>query len=412
MEEWGASIQYNINGLSGNSVRIFIDGIPIRNYGASFSLSSIPPALIERIEVYKGVIRTHLSEDALGGAINVILKKTEQGDKSLSASYSLGSFNTHQANLSGSYRDKKSGFTAIRSAFYNYTDNDYKVWGDQVYVTEPSLWQLEYVKAKRFHDSFKSAGVTIDAGFTDVKWADKFLIGGLYSDMDKDVQHGGTMEVVYGNRQTRQTTKMVNVRYDKKRLIKNLDVTNNISAQFSEIKQAFEPTERNRTEKIELQQVQDNIVAKKKQEQIVERNRDQDTDNSLNSNFCQWEKVITEIKKLDSQYRTIILRENTATVSTDAIFGNKRALDHYVFNPETGKILSSSLYTNQEISGKMRGWIYSVHVGSWGGLLTQCITFFASIFGASLPITGYYIWIRKGINKKKYRNMRSKITVN
>jgi outer membrane cobalamin receptor len=71
----GSAVNYNLNGMSGNSVRIFIDGISISTYGESFSLNSIPPALIERIEVYKGVIPAHLADDALGGAINVILKK-------------------------------------------------------------------------------------------------------------------------------------------------------------------------------------------------------------------------------------------------------------------------------------------------------------------------------------------------
>ena len=71
----GSELSYNLNGLTGNSVRIFIDGIPMRNYGRSFSLSSIPPSMIERIEVYKGVLPTELSEDALGGGINVVLKK-------------------------------------------------------------------------------------------------------------------------------------------------------------------------------------------------------------------------------------------------------------------------------------------------------------------------------------------------
>ena len=220
----GSAVQYNINGLSGNSVRIFIDGIPIRNYGASFSLSSIPPALIERIEVYKGVIPPHLSEDALGGAINVVLKKSEQSDKMLTASYSVGSFNTHQANVSGKYRDEKTGFTAMASSFYNYTDNNYEVWGDQVFVSEPPTWHLQYVKAKRFHDSYRSYGVNADVGFTNVSWADRFMIGALVSDMDKDVQHGGTMEVVYGNRRTGQSTRMMNMRYDKTNLIKNLHV--------------------------------------------------------------------------------------------------------------------------------------------------------------------------------------------
>lgn len=71
----GSSVNYNLNGMSGNAIRIFIDGIPISTYGSSFNLNSIPPALIDRIEVYKGVVPAHLADDALGGAINVILKK-------------------------------------------------------------------------------------------------------------------------------------------------------------------------------------------------------------------------------------------------------------------------------------------------------------------------------------------------
>lgn len=72
----GSDISFNLNGLSGNSVRIFIDGIPLRNYGRSFSLSSIPPSMIERIEVYKGILSSELSEDALGAVSMSCLKKT------------------------------------------------------------------------------------------------------------------------------------------------------------------------------------------------------------------------------------------------------------------------------------------------------------------------------------------------
>lgn len=71
----GSAVNYNLNGMSGNSVRIFIDGIPISTYGESFSLNSIPPALIERIEVYKGVIPAHLADDALGGGYQRNLEK-------------------------------------------------------------------------------------------------------------------------------------------------------------------------------------------------------------------------------------------------------------------------------------------------------------------------------------------------
>ncbi len=226
----GSQVQYNINGLSGNSVRIFIDGIPIRNYGTSFSLSSIPPAQIERIEVYKGVVPANLSEDALGGAINIVLKKSRGAKKNLVASYSYGSLNTHQGSIDGGYKDSKTGFTVTGSAFYNFTNNNYKVWGDQVYVSEPPTWTMKYIKAKRFHDDYESYGINANIGFSDVKWADRFSLGVLYSSMDKDVQNGGTMEVVYGNRRTGQDTKMTNLRYEKKDLFtRNLDLNSFVS---------------------------------------------------------------------------------------------------------------------------------------------------------------------------------------
>ena len=220
----GSNIDYNINGLSGNSVRVFINGISIRNYGSSFSLSSIPSEQIERIEVYKGVVPAHLSEDALGGAINVILKQNVAASN-LRASYSYGSFNTHQMSVDGSYKDQKTGLTYEGSVYYNSTDNDYEVWGDQIYITDVDTWKLNYIRAKRFHDAYESYGVRGNVGFTDVKWADSFMLGALLSDMNKDVQHGGTMEIVYGNRRTGQQTKMASLKYDKNDfLLDNLDV--------------------------------------------------------------------------------------------------------------------------------------------------------------------------------------------
>ncbi len=170
----GSAVNYNLNGMSGNSVRIFVDDIPISAYGSSFSLNSIPPSLIERIEVYKGVIPSHLTDDALGGAINVVLKKNMRN--SLSASLSYGSFNTYQANLNGRYRDERTGFTLNLSGFHNYSDNDYEVWGKFVRNILPN-GRYEYVRAKRFNDAYRSVGSRLEMGFTDVAWADQFFMG-------------------------------------------------------------------------------------------------------------------------------------------------------------------------------------------------------------------------------------------
>ena len=54
-----------------------------------------------------------------------------------------------------------------------------------------------------------------------------------------------------------------------------------------------------------------------------------------------------------------------------------------------------------EATGKMRMWIYSVHVGSWGGLTTRILTFVAALIGATLPLTGYYLWARRLLGKSR-----------
>ncbi|MDO5608303.1 MAG: TonB-dependent receptor [Capnocytophaga sp.] len=220
----GSDISFNLNGLTGNSVRIFIDGIPIRNYGRSFSLSSIPPSMIDRIEVYKGVLPAELSEDALGGGINVVLKRDMQN--SITTSYSYGSFNTHQWDLNANYRDRKSGFTANLSSFYNSTDNNYKVWGDNVYVVDNTTGRKTYITAKRFHDNYYSSGIKGGVGFTRKKWADELMLGFMFSETERDIQTGATMQVVYGNRKTEYNSGMASLQYKLNDIFtKGLDVS-------------------------------------------------------------------------------------------------------------------------------------------------------------------------------------------
>ncbi|WP_192349697.1 TonB-dependent receptor plug domain-containing protein [Algoriphagus sp. Y33] len=236
----GSAVSYNLNGMSGNSVRIFIDGVPISTYGPSFSLNSIPPALIERIEVYKGVIPAHLADDALGGAINVILKKGAINN--LTASISYGSFNTQQANLSGSYRNSNTGFTAKASAFYNYSDNDYEVWGKFVRNILAN-GRYEYVRARRFNDAYRSVGANIQVGFTDVKWTDQFYLGYNVSDDYNEIQHGTYMTIPYKGRFTESQANVLSLNYIKSDfLTKGLELTFN--GMISDRKQVVNDTVR------------------------------------------------------------------------------------------------------------------------------------------------------------------------
>lgn len=49
--------------------------------------------------------------------------------------------------------------------------------------------------------------------------------------------------------------------------------------------------------------------------------------------------------------------------------------------------------------GHLLGGVYMVHTGGWGGMLTRIITFLAALLGATLPLTGYYLWIRRLLKK-------------
>ncbi len=219
----GSRISYNLNGLTGNAIRFFIDGIPMDYYGASYSLNSIPPSSIERIEVYKGVVPVNLGNDALGGAVNVVTHGGTKND--MDFSYSLGSFNTHQASVNGLWRDEKTGFTLKGNAFYNYSDNNYKVRDVGAYDGDPALGRIKYIDAERFNDAYESYGTKVDIGFTEKSWADIFLLSLVYSDMDKEIQTGSTMEVVYGERKYESSTLAPSLNYIKSDfLTEGLDV--------------------------------------------------------------------------------------------------------------------------------------------------------------------------------------------
>ena len=99
-------------------------------------------------------------------------------------------------------------------------------------------------------------------------------------------------------------------------------------------------------------------------------------------------------------YKSITLQDGSASVST-ARYGNTRSSDRYSFNPENGEITSTQLYKDLPKNGKIRGWIYSVHTGSWGGLATRILSCIAALLGGILALTGYYFWCRKMRMKKK-----------
>lgn len=112
-----------------------------------------------------------------------------------------------------------------------------------------------------------------------------------------------------------------------------------------------------------------------------------------------WQQAFDNVAALNPDYSQITVTGGSVSVS-DGGCGNSRAADKYTFDTSTGRIISVLPYKNSAPAGKISGWIYSVHVGSWGGTITRILTFFAAILGASLPLTGYYLYIKRVFFRK------------
>lgn len=219
----GSNYTLSLNGLSGNQVKFFIDGVPIEAFGSGMSFNNIPINIVERIEVYKGVVPAHLTSDALGGAINIITNRDRR--KALDLSYSIGSFNTHRSAVSASYTEPKSGIHFNANAYYNSSDNDYLMRTNpsaKVYIEVPNATYTGFdtlASARRFHDGYRSAMSQIEMGIANKKWADIMVLGLTYTNISKEIQTGATQQKVFGFLNEKSNSLAPSLRYRKDNIL-------------------------------------------------------------------------------------------------------------------------------------------------------------------------------------------------
>jgi outer membrane cobalamin receptor len=231
----GSQFSVSLNGLSGNQLRIFLDGVPMDYFGSSLSLNNFSANLIERIEVYKGVVPIHLSSDALGGAINVVT--SQKTDSYLDASYSVGSFNTHVGSLNGQYRNPNSGLTVRIKSFVNTTQNNYEVPVNLVNF-ETGKEDKTPTWVERFHDSYNSKMAWVETGFLSTPFADQLMFGVMYSENHKELQQPanaiGQAKIPYGEVAFEEEKLIANFSYNKSGLLnKKLNIRSYLVGVFS-----------------------------------------------------------------------------------------------------------------------------------------------------------------------------------
>ena len=149
----------------------------------------------------------------LGGAVNII-PKTGYGNY-LDASYSYGSFNTHRAALSTHWTRAPSGLFVDVQGFYNYSNNNYEVWGPGVELANPETGRAEEIRTERFHDAYRSASAKLEVGLRNKSWADLLKLSFLFADNDNELQHGATMASVIGEATRAETSYAPSIQYRK-----------------------------------------------------------------------------------------------------------------------------------------------------------------------------------------------------
>ncbi|MBR1464639.1 MAG: TonB-dependent receptor [Prevotella sp.] len=221
----GSDFDLSINGMSGNAVRYFLDGLPLDTKGSGVTLANLPVNLIDHIEIYKGVVPTWLSSDALGGAVNIVTNRKKSNY--LDASYGIGSFHTHKADINSQYI-LKNGLT-IRPTFgINYSKNDYMM--KDVEVWDENAGRYLPNKRRRFHDGYFSLLGQLEVGFSDKWWTDDCFITLSYNKVNKELQTNQVQNHVIGMAERQNQAWSIGARYKKNDfLIKKLSANFSLS---------------------------------------------------------------------------------------------------------------------------------------------------------------------------------------
>lgn len=139
----GSASRLSVRGLEGKRIGFFIDEAPMNDQSDFLDLNDIPVDMIDRIEIYKGVVPSKFGGSSMGGAVNIVLK--EYPDHYADLSYTRESFNVNKGQAVFKRNLRGSGLVIGVGGGYTHADNCYTM-------------ESPYVKGlqiRRDHDSFR-----------------------------------------------------------------------------------------------------------------------------------------------------------------------------------------------------------------------------------------------------------------
>ena len=152
----GSSSRISVRGLEGKRIGFFIDELPMTEQTDYLDINDIPIDMIDRIEIYKGVVPARFGGSSLGGAINIVIR--EYPDKYADLSYGYESFNTHKAQGVFKRNLKARGLVFGIGGGYTTSDNNYTF--DSPY--------REGLRITRNHDKYRK--YIVGGSFKAKKW--------------------------------------------------------------------------------------------------------------------------------------------------------------------------------------------------------------------------------------------------
>lgn len=112
-----------------------------------------------------------------------------------------------------------------------------------------------------------------------------------------------------------------------------------------------------------------------------------------------WQTAWQDVRTVRPQYRKVTIEETCIKVS-DRLYGNQRRNDSWTFDEHTGRLTEYTSYAELPRQDRIRGWIFALHEGVWGGHFSKLLTFVAGLGGGFLPLTGYWLFHRRKRKKK------------
>lgn len=163
----GSKSRVSVHGLEGKRVAVFIDGFALNSPDGSFDINDLPVDIIERVEVYKGIVPAEYGGDGLGGAINIVTR--EANCDMIGAIAEKGSYGNMRFTVSGKKLFEKPGIQLGFALLHNRADNNYPM---DLRAFDPDYPAEPYSHVRRNNDKYRSSILSGSVIFTKL-WFDK-----------------------------------------------------------------------------------------------------------------------------------------------------------------------------------------------------------------------------------------------